>query len=99
MGERNSRPTRESAEPAKQAEGVATGNEKLQDEGQRDGHVVQERHDGTFVGGKDRLGPSRAGGSPEGHVVEEGTPKDLVDEDKVTGQEKGGGDGSLKGGL
>lgn len=89
MGERNAAPSGKGSGTAKQAKGVATGNEKLQDIGQRqkDGSgdgVTVEREDGTFIGGKDRHGqPAKGGGSPEGHVVETGMPKDIVEEDKV----------------
>ena len=83
MAERNAAPDRDGPGADKQAEGVATGNEKLQDEGQRGSDVTQEREDGTFIGGKDRLPKSTSGGSKERHVVETGMPADLVEEDKV----------------
>jgi hypothetical protein len=89
MDERNAAPTGNGDEE-KLAEGVATGNEKLQDEGQRDSGVTQEREDGTFIGGKDRLptgGAGSAGGSKEGHVVETGMPADLVDEASMKSQD------------
>ena len=91
MGERNAAPAGDGPGAAKQAEGAATGNEKLQDIGQREQEapntdVTVERNDGTFAGGKDRhqsSGAGSAGGSKEGHVVETGMPADLVDEDKL----------------
>src|SRR5215213_1274454 len=81
MGERNAAPSEDSANPEMQAEGVATGNEKLQDKGQQGEQVTTEREDGTFLDGKDRRPPSKAGGSKEGHVVETGMPAVLVEED------------------
>lgn len=77
MDERNAAP---GSGDDKQAEGVASGNEKAQDEGQRGTEVTQERVDGTFVGGKDRLPPSTPAGGKEQHVVETGMPADLVEE-------------------
>jgi hypothetical protein len=65
MGERNAAPSEDSANPGIQAKGIATGNEKLQDKGQQGEHVTTEREDETFLGGKDKLPPSRAGGSAE----------------------------------
>ncbi len=89
MGERNAAPSSQSADPEKQAEGIATGNEKLQDKGQQGDHVTTEREDGTFIGGKDRLPPSTNKGSKEGHVVETGMPANIVKEDDL----KPGGSG------
>ena len=91
MGERNAAPRGDGPGAARQAEGVASGNEKLQDIGQRqqndgDGDVTVEREDGTFIGGKDRYtsgGAGSGGGSKEGHVVETGMPADLVEEDNL----------------
>jgi len=87
VSERNARPD-EGGSAEKAAEGAASGNEKLQDEGQRGAGITQEREDDTFIGGKDRQPPSTSKGSKEGHVVETGMPADLVDEDKIASRER-----------
>lgn len=84
MGERHEAPRGRGAAAEKQAKGVQTGNEKLQDEGQRGEKVLNEREQERFAGGKDRYGaearnPRRVPrNSPEDRI-----PADLVNEDKV----------------
>jgi hypothetical protein len=101
MGERNAAPQGHGPAAEKQAEGVRTGNEKLQDKGQRGENVTTDRHDGTFVGGKDRM-PTQpqgaAGGGNERHVVETGMPADVLEEDDQS-ETKPGSSTEKKGGL
>jgi hypothetical protein len=100
MGERHAAPSGTGAGSKKQAEGVRTGNEKLEDKGQQGEKVTTERKDGTFIGGKDRMGqPSRGGGSKEGHVVETGAPADILDEDKLSGTKQEAASNNKKGGT